>query len=318
MTSRALVPENNCHANVPIQGDFIYEYAEGAYGWGYSIGRTPQPNVETRTLYDYRTRHASYRADLDSIASFGNFAWIPVWDDHEVADNTYRDGLADANNTEASFVQYDIEFGEAGIAFDQRKMNAVRAYWEWMPLSTAVPLVLNMRIVLTLLAGAVEMDDNLRIWRTFSFGTLMDIIMLDTRDYDRSITDLYWNTDYIHAISNDTGRSMMGSRQENWFYNQLIESQERGAAWRMVGSQTGTCYPLLLQVLANADSQCSHARTSPLSTATRTLSTTMPGTDTRATATALSRPCTTTTSRTTSSCPVTLTCMSHAVSIEGC
>lgn len=47
----------------------------------------------------------------------------------------------------------------------------------------------------------VEMDDNLRIWRTFSIGSLFDLIMLDTRQYDRSITDLYWNTDYIHQVS---------------------------------------------------------------------------------------------------------------------
>jgi alkaline phosphatase D len=49
----------------------------------------------------------------------------------------------------------------------------------------------------------VEMDDNLRIWRSFSIGSLFDLVMLDTRQYDRSITDLYWNTDYIHSISND-------------------------------------------------------------------------------------------------------------------
>lgn len=62
--------------------------------------------------------------------------------------------------------------------------------------------------------------------------------MLDTRQYDRSITDLYWNTDYIHQISNDAGRSLMGSRQENWFYNTLGESAKRGARWRVIGSQT--------------------------------------------------------------------------------
>jgi len=62
--------------------------------------------------------------------------------------------------------------------------------------------------------------------------------MLDTRQYDRSITDLYWNTDYIHKISNDAGRSMMGSRQENWFYKSLIDSKTRGATWRVIGSQT--------------------------------------------------------------------------------
>lgn len=88
-------------------------------------------------------------------------------------------------------------------------------------------------------SSQVEMDDNLRIWRSFSIGSLLDIIMLDTRHYDRSITDLYWNTDYIHAISNDAGRSLMGSRQENWFYSQLIGSKKRGAAWRVIGSQIG-------------------------------------------------------------------------------
>lgn len=98
-------------------------------------------------------------------------------------------------------------------------MNAVRAYFEWMPIRQ------------------VEMDDNLRIWRSFSIGSLLDLIILDTRNYDRSITDLYWNTDYIHQISNEASRTLMGSRQENWFYNQLSASADRGAAWRVIGSQ---------------------------------------------------------------------------------
>lgn len=34
------------------------------------------------------------------------------------------------------------------------------------------------------------MDDGLRIWRSFKMGDLLDLIMLDTRHYDRSITDL--------------------------------------------------------------------------------------------------------------------------------
>lgn len=29
----------------------------------------------------------------------------------------------------------------------------------------------------------------------------------------------------------------MGSRQENWFYNQLSESADRGATWRVIGNQ---------------------------------------------------------------------------------
>ncbi|MCJ1270167.1 hypothetical protein MMC22_010063 [Lobaria immixta] len=195
-------------------GDYLYEYPNGEYGWGQSIGRIPLPDRIIYTLYDYRKRHATYRTDLDLLLSHSQFAWISVWDDHEVADNTYRDGSSRLNNTEASFIE------DGGVSVDQRKMNAVRAYFEWLPIRQ------------------VELDDNLRIWRSFSIGSLLDLIMLDTRQYDRSITDLYWNTDYIHSISNDAGRSLMGSRQENWFYNQLIESSKRGAAWRVIGSQT--------------------------------------------------------------------------------
>lgn len=43
---------------------------------------------------------------------------------HKVSDNTYRDGASELNNTEASFVQ------DGGVSVDQRKMNAVRAYFE--------------------------------------------------------------------------------------------------------------------------------------------------------------------------------------------
>jgi alkaline phosphatase D len=98
-------------------------------------------------------------------------------------------------------------------------MNAVRAYFEWMPIRQ------------------VDLDDNLRIWRSFRMGTLFDLIVLDTRNYDRSITSLGWNDAYIDLIRNDASRSLMGSHQENWFYRQLTASSQRGAAWRVIGSQ---------------------------------------------------------------------------------
>ena len=109
-------------------GDYIYEYGNGEYGWGGSLGRIPLPDRQIYTLYDYRKRHATYRTDLDLILSHQNYPWIPVWDDHEVADNTWRDGSAELNNTEASFID------DGGVSTDQRKMNAVRAYFEWLPL----------------------------------------------------------------------------------------------------------------------------------------------------------------------------------------
>ncbi|KAK5662121.1 hypothetical protein OQA88_8026 [Cercophora sp. LCS_1] len=194
-------------------GDYIYEYKNGDYGWGNAMDRVPQPDREILTLYDYRKRIATYRTDADLLASHQQFPWIPVWDDHEVADNTYKDGMSHLLNTEDSFVK------DGGVSVDQRKANAVRAYFEWMPIRQ------------------VEMDDNLRIWRNFEFGDLFDLIMLDTRNYDRSITDLYTNTDYIKEIANDQGRSVMGARQESWFYRTMRESSKRGTKWRVIGNQ---------------------------------------------------------------------------------
>ncbi|KAI3323877.1 PhoD-like phosphatase [Xylariaceae sp. AK1471] len=194
-------------------GDYIYEYANGEYGWGDSYGRIPLPNRDIYTLYDYRKRLATYRTDLDLIASHQSFPWISVWDDHEVADNTWRSGSSHLNNTEESFIE------DGGVSVDQRKMNAVRAYFEWMPIRQ------------------VDMDDNLRIWRNFQIGNLFDLVMLDTRQYDRAITDVYWNTHYLLDIYNDASRTLMGPRQEAWFYKTLQESAHRGATWRIVGNQ---------------------------------------------------------------------------------
>lgn len=47
----------------------------------------------------------------------------------EIANNGYRDGFSGLRNTEDSFLNYGPQ-----ISVDQRKMNAVRAYFEWMPI----------------------------------------------------------------------------------------------------------------------------------------------------------------------------------------
>lgn len=147
-------------------GDYIYESGKGTQG---KDPRATAPRGEIFTLYDYRTRIGQYRTDLDLRLAHQNFAWVTTWgkqrylsiafdiadfsvtDDHEVANNGYRDGFSGMNNTEASF----LKFGR--ISVDSRKMNAVRAYFEWMPIRQ------------------VDLDDNLRIWRSFKMGKLFDL-----------------------------------------------------------------------------------------------------------------------------------------------
>ncbi|EWY97745.1 alkaline phosphatase [Fusarium oxysporum NRRL 32931] len=195
------------HDYVIHLGDYIYEY--GANG-----SRASQPSTEIFTLHDYRTRHGQYRTDPDLQLLSQNFAWIPTWDDHEFANNGYRDGFSGLNNTEESFLKEGRK-----VTVDTRKVNAVRAYFEWMPIRQT------------------DLDDGLRVWRSFQMGKLLDLIILDTRNYDRSITSLDWNDNYIDMIRDDPSRTLMGGRQENWFYRSLSKSKDRGAAWRIVGNQ---------------------------------------------------------------------------------
>ncbi|KAK4141138.1 alkaline phosphatase [Dichotomopilus funicola] len=195
------------HDFVVHLGDYIYESATKGE-------RAHDPSHIIFTLLDYRTRHGQYRTDPNLQLLAQDFAWIPTWDDHELANNGYRDGFSGLNNTEESF-----RTNGHLISVDQRKMNAVRAYFEWMPIRQ------------------VDLDDNLRIWRSFKLGNLLDLIILDTRNYDRSITSLGWNDHYIDLIRDEASRSLMGSRQEHWFYNELSRSSDRGAKWRVIGSQ---------------------------------------------------------------------------------
>lgn len=108
-------------------GDYIYEGAAGGT-------RAHQPLRLLFSLFDYRTRHGQYRSDPDLQLLAQNHAWITTWDDHEVANNGYRDGFSALNNTEESFRN-----DGPSISVDQRKMNAVRAYFEWMPIRQVCP-----------------------------------------------------------------------------------------------------------------------------------------------------------------------------------
>ena len=140
---------------------------------------------------------------------------IYVGDDHEMADNPYGEGYnggsVDSNNTRAGQV------GE--VQWSQRKANAVRAYYEWMPIRQ------------------VDLDDKLRIWRNFKVGKLLDLTMVDTRNYDRSITDLYYNTETIALHRNDENRTLTGEKQQAWLFDRLDESKDRGAHWHLLAQQ---------------------------------------------------------------------------------
>ncbi|KAL1687078.1 PhoD-like phosphatase-domain-containing protein [Schizophyllum commune] len=197
-------------------GDYIYE----SVGNGDKIGRAVTGR-ELATLADYRERLAQYRTDPSLIAAHQNHPWITVWDDHEIADNAWKAGTADSNDSMIALGDNasGCTFSPSGACFTDRKLAGVRAYHEWLPVRQ------------------VSADDKLRIWRGFQVGQLLDLIMLDTRQYDRDITDVYYNTDFVAGLANYANRSLMGAEQEQWFANSLSQSQDRGAVWKVVGQQ---------------------------------------------------------------------------------
>ena len=105
-------------------GDYLYEHELGRYPQLEQAlpNRLVDPATEILHLADYRLRHAAYRADPDLRRLHQNFPMIAMWDDHESANDSWKDG--------AENHQPDKEG-----AWDVRKAAAARAYREWLPVS---------------------------------------------------------------------------------------------------------------------------------------------------------------------------------------
>lgn len=136
-------------------GDYIYEY-----GTAGSIGRNASKGRETATLDDYRKRYAQYRTDQDLVEMHRLLPIIAIWDDHETANNDWKAGSSNSND---SIATGGCAFSNDTICFTERAINAKRAYHEWIPLRQ------------------VDLQDEGRIWREFNFGDLIDLYALDTR-----------------------------------------------------------------------------------------------------------------------------------------
>lgn len=192
-------------------GDYIYEYGQGQYATedAESLGRVPNPIGETLSLADYRTRYAQYHTDPDLQALHGRFPFILVWDDHEVADDAWRDGAL--NHDPATEGDYGV-----------RRQEAMQAYYEWLPIRPPASLD--------------------QLYRAFRFGDLVDLIMLDTRHVGRDkqldFSD-FTNGDIIDDVSlnsarMDATRTLLGSTQKQWLLQQLTDANAR---WQVLGQQ---------------------------------------------------------------------------------
>ena len=180
-------------------GDYIYEFANGRFGDGTAAGRVPIPRGEAVTLADYRNRYATYRSDIDLQEAHRVHPFIVVWDDHELANDAWSGGAG--NHTAGQ--------GD----WQTRRMGAYKAYLEWMPVREST-------------------QPGVRLYRSFRFGDLSDLIMLDTR----ALRDQQVDGRDAAALA-DPRRSILGAEQEEWLFTQLRASQKAETRWRLLGQQ---------------------------------------------------------------------------------
>ncbi len=191
----SIAQRNDLHGVIHL-GDYIYEYAGGnTSGTGVQI----LPVHEIITLEDYRQRYYSYRLDPYFRQVHQQYPFYTVWDDHESANNSWKDGAE--NHTP----------GTEGN-WNDRKAAAQQAYFEWLPIREKSP------------------GDYSSIYRSFNIGDLAELIMLDTRLEGRDEQVATSN----NAGMQDTNRTILGAAQRQWFLDRLSNTQ---AKWKIVGQQ---------------------------------------------------------------------------------
>ncbi|GAM98541.1 secreted alkaline phosphatase [alpha proteobacterium U9-1i] len=165
----ALAQQTDLDAVIHL-GDYIYEYGINGYGGavGLRLGRVLQPEVECLSLADYRLRHAQAKREEELQAAHAIAPWIVVWDDHETANDLWSTGAENHSASEG--------------AFAARKQAALQAYYEWMPIRDPER------------GRAFE-----AINRSFRFGDVMTLIMLETRLLART-QPLDYNTTFPIAM----------------------------------------------------------------------------------------------------------------------
>lgn len=189
-------------------GDYIYEYGMGEYATerAESLGRVPVPAERLTRLADYRLRHAQYKADPDSMAMHAAHPLIAIWDDHELANDSWRDGAQNHVDGDGSW--------------DDRRDAAIQAWLEWMPVRVAHA------------SGAT------RIFRQYNYGDLLSLILLDTRMSGRDLQPDVGpevTAESVRVALADADRRLLGARQENWLRKSLQAAE--GSIWQLIGQQ---------------------------------------------------------------------------------
>lgn len=133
----------------------------------------------------YRRRYSINRLDRDLQDAHRAHPFITIWDDHEIANNTWKGGSNDHDP-------------ETDGDWEVRKSAARQAYAEWMPIR----------------------GDASSIYRSIRYGKMAELILLDCRLEGRDEQIYEADNSALH----DPGRTMLGRNQKEWLFRKLDTS----------------------------------------------------------------------------------------------
>ncbi len=176
----ALIAQRNDLDAVIHLGDYIYEGAGKQQGERKHI-----PPREIVSLRDYRSRYAQYRLDPDLAELHRLHPVIAIWDDHEFANDSHREGAQQHRKNQGDW--------------EVRKNIARQAWFEWLPTMT-------------------YREET--IVRSFNYGGLADLFMIDGRLQRDAPVESYNDTTVL-----DPERTKLGVTQTAQLTTWLRDSQ---------------------------------------------------------------------------------------------
>ena len=182
-------------------GDYIYE---GGIGTLDETTARLHNSEEIKDLVAYRNRYALYKSDPLLQRAHSVCPWVITWDDHEVENNYANLSPQDPADTEG---------------YAARRAAAYQAWWEHMPVRLDPPV-----------------DENLTIYRRLAWGGLINMLVLDGRQYrnDQACGDAVLQLSPACDEASLPERSMLGSEQEAW----VAENVASDAIWTVLANQT--------------------------------------------------------------------------------
>ncbi|NEP83331.1 MAG: alkaline phosphatase, partial [Okeania sp. SIO3B3] len=156
---------------------------------------TPEKSKVAETLKEFRGNYIYNLLDENVRRFNAEVPQIVQWDDHETTNNWYP--------TEK--LLNDDRYKVKSVAL--LAARGKRAFLEYTPIG-------------------INGDDPERIYRSFNYGPLLDIMMLDMRSYRGP------NTENLQT-SRSEETEFLGSQQIKWLKQQLLKSK---ATWKVIGS----------------------------------------------------------------------------------